>query len=74
MLVPYNWSGIDLDKLVCGFFMNDHAQLHTTTELHTPKITVREMRELLTEERFNWISERVAFSRRFKSEAMAERP
>ncbi|MBO9659743.1 MAG: hypothetical protein J7527_13055 [Chitinophagaceae bacterium] len=64
---------IDLDKLVCGFFMNDHAQLHTTTELHTPKITVSEMRELLTEERFNWISESVAFSKRSMSEAIAER-
>jgi hypothetical protein len=64
---------MDLDKLMCGFFVNDQVQLHTTTGLYTPRMSVGQMRELLTEEKFNWINDGVAFSKKFMSEAIAQR-
>jgi hypothetical protein len=64
---------IDLEKLVCGLFMDDQVQLHTMTGLYTPRMSVEQMKELLPEEKFNWINDGVAFSRKFMTEAIAQR-
>jgi hypothetical protein len=56
---------IDLNQLVCGISMNDRAHLHTETDLNKPALTLQQMKELLKEDLFIWINDRIALSRRY---------
>ncbi len=57
------FTRIDHSKIVCLVATDDHVQLHTLTDIHQPKIPVKEMKELLPEDKFVWLqNEAMPFS------------
>jgi hypothetical protein len=56
---------IDLNELICCISMNDHAHLHTDINLIKSPLSLKQMKELLKEDKFIWINGRIALSRQY---------
>ncbi|PZR28271.1 MAG: hypothetical protein DI535_07655 [Citrobacter freundii] len=57
------FSRLDLEKIVCVVGIADRVQVHTTDEIHTPKVNMERIREQLPEERFIWIGKRMSVAK-----------
>lgn len=58
------FSRVDLEKIVCVVGMGDRVQVHTTEEIYEPVVKMEQLREILPEERFWRVSERMIVARR----------
>ncbi|PZR28682.1 MAG: hypothetical protein DI535_05980 [Citrobacter freundii] len=59
---------MDLDHILCGIAMDDHAFLHTTNGFHKPTLTNDQLKELLPTDQFTWINKSIAVRRDLASQ------
>lgn len=57
------FSRVALEKIVCVVRIGDRVQVHTDEEIYEPEVGMERFKELLPEEKFRWMSQRMAVAR-----------